>query len=93
MSDGRWLLRRTWRRQLPLTFVLGLVGAGFVLTAVGHWVTGVDVIAAGLAAGAAMRAALPPTAVGLLAVRHRAFDTVVMAAAAVAMVGLSTSLR
>jgi hypothetical protein len=93
MSDGRWLLRRTWRRQLPLTFVLALLGGGLVLTALDHWVTGVDVMATGLAAGAVMRAALPRTAVGLLAVRHRAFDTVIMAGAAVAMVGLSTSLR
>jgi hypothetical protein len=91
--DGRWELRHTWRRQLPLTAVLAVVAAGMLLVALDHWVVGTDVFAAGLGCAAVIRASLSRRQAGLLAVRSQWFDVALLAGAAISMVTISTSLR
>ena len=74
-------IRRWLRVELPFLLVLGLIGASvvYLLLFHGHWRRGAGVIAVAMFAGATMRAVLPPVRAGLLAVRSRVTDTVVMA--------------
>ena len=63
--------------QWPLASVLLGVFAGLLVVAVGHWRTGTTMIGASITMGGLFRL-LPHRRVGLLAVRSRAVDTVVL---------------
>ncbi|WP_042383388.1 DUF3017 domain-containing protein [Streptacidiphilus melanogenes] len=63
-------------RQWPIVVVLTVVGVGLLVTALGAWRAGIVTVGVGLLVGAVLRAALPE--VGMLAVRSRFTDIVVM---------------
>lgn len=63
-------------RQWPIVLVLTIVGVGLLVTALDAWRAGIVTIGVGLLVGAALRAVLPE--VGMLAVRSRFTDIMVM---------------
>lgn len=63
--------------QWPLASVLAGVAAGLAVVAFGHWRAGSTLIGAAVTAGGLLRL-LPQTRVGLLAVRSRALDSIVL---------------
>lgn len=72
---------------------LGVVVAGFllglVLTGFGEWRIGLWTCAAALLVGAVLRLVLPARAAGLLRVRHRAVDVLLLGGGAVALAVLA----
>ena len=83
------------RRLDPLWPVVLVVGAGIVLVALHRLRPGMYVVAAGLAAGAALRLVLRPRAAGSLVVRGRHVDVAVLAllAVGIAVLAAVTPLR
>jgi Protein of unknown function (DUF3017) len=73
----RWLVR------LPYAFVLCGVAAGLAVVATNHFRRGSMLIAAAVFIGALARLMLPESQVGMLAVRRRWLDVLLMTAAAV----------
>lgn len=67
-----------------------LVGLGIVTA--GHWRGGVQVVAGALVAAAGLRLVLPAKDAGMLAVRHRLLDSGLLAAIAVALWFLATTI-
>lgn len=65
--------------------ILALAIAGVVTAALGHWQTGVRMLAIGLVTAGALRLVLPARDAGMLAVRHRFFDAGLLAAVGVAL--------
>jgi hypothetical protein len=63
-------------RQWPIVLVLTVVGVGLLATALDAWRAGIVTIGVGMLVGAVLRAVLPE--VGMLAVRSRFTDIVVM---------------
>jgi len=63
--------------QWPLAGVLTGVALGLVVVAFGHWRAGSTLIGAAITAGGLLRL-LPQTRVGLLAVRSRAIDSILL---------------
>lgn len=63
--------------QWPLASVLAGVAAGLGIVATGHWRMGTTLIGAAITLGGLLRL-LPHQRVGLLAVRNKALDTVVL---------------
>ncbi len=76
-------------RQLPLLFVLLVVGAGLVLVTFGYWRRGLIVIGLSLIGAALLRLLLPVRRVGLLAVRSRSVDVLLLAGAGLALTVLT----
>ncbi|HET9873419.1 MAG TPA: DUF3017 domain-containing protein [Propionibacteriaceae bacterium] len=78
-------------RQWPLLLVVIGVACGLGITLLSRdtWRLGCLVIGASLAVGAVERLVLPDRDAGLLSVRSRAFDTVVMGFTGVAIVALA----
>ncbi len=76
LPGGRAL--RAARRDIPFLLVLAVLVAGFVFVRLEpeHWLRGVLIIGADLAAAGVLRLVLPNRRAGLLVVRSRAFDTV-----------------
>jgi hypothetical protein len=72
-----------WLSRLPYAFVLCGVAAGLAVVATNHFRRGSMLIAASVFIGALARLLLPESQVGLLAVRRRWLDVLLMAAAAV----------
>ncbi len=72
-----------WLGQLPYAFVLCGVGAGLAVVATNHFRRGSMLIAAAVFIGALARLVLPESQVGMLAVRRRWLDVLLMALAAV----------
>ncbi len=72
-----------WLGQLPYAFVLCGVGAGLAVVATNHFRRGSMLIAAAVFIGALARLLLPESQVGMLAVRRRWLDVLLMAVAAV----------
>ena len=81
-------------RQWPLLVIIGGVVAGLVIAFVGDatWRLGCLVIGASLAAGAIERMALPSREAGLLQVRSKGFDVVVLLLGAVAIIALAIAV-
>jgi hypothetical protein len=73
----RWLVR------LPYAFVLCGVAAGLAVVATNHFRRGSMLIAAAVFIGALARLVLPESQVGMLAVRRRWLDVLLMTTAAV----------
>ncbi len=72
--------------------VLATMVAGLVLAYVDDWRLGVRVLAAGLLGAAALRLVLPQRDAGMLAVRHRFVDVLVLLAVGLALIFLSGSI-
>lgn len=80
------------RRRLPdpTYLVAAAVVAGLSLTWLHHPRLGMYVVAAAFAAGALLRLVLPKRDAGLLALRHRALDVVVLGGLAAGIAVLAT---
>jgi preprotein translocase subunit Sec61beta len=73
------------RRIDPLGIVVATVAVGVLVAALHHPRSGMWVASAGLAAGALLRLVLSPRNAGLLVVRKRRMDVVVLAGLAIAL--------
>jgi len=78
--------------ELTLLGVLLGVAVGLVLVSQDHWKKGLYLVALSVLAAAGLRLVLPTRSVGLLAVRTRAVDTVVLAAMGVAVFVLTLAV-
>lgn len=74
--------------QWPLAMVLAGVGAGLLIVAFGHWRAGNTLIGLSATLGGLLRL-LPQQRVGLLAVRSRALDTIVLLTIGIGIVALA----
>jgi hypothetical protein len=72
--------------------VLAVSGVGLVVVSHGSWRLGVKWIAASLVLAAVVRLVIPDNQAGMLAVRRRSLDVVILALAGVALWVLSTSI-
>jgi hypothetical protein len=70
---------RAARRDIPFLLVLAVLVVAFVYVRLApeHWLRGVLAIGIDVSAAGVLRLVLPTRRAGLLAVRSRAFDTVV----------------
>jgi hypothetical protein len=80
---------RRRRRPDPLIVVLAVMAVGFLLTWLHHPRMGMYVVAAAVGAAAVLRAVLPARDAGLLVVRSRTQDVVVLAVLTVALAVLA----
>jgi hypothetical protein len=76
-------------RQLPLLAAILVVGAGLVLVTFGYWRRGLVVIGLALMGTALLRLLLPLRRVGLLAVRSRWVDVLMLAGTGLALTVLT----
>jgi hypothetical protein len=76
-------------RQLPLLAAILVVGVGLVLVTFGHWREGLVVIGLAMIGAALLRLFLPLRRVGLLAVRSRSVDVLMLAGAGLALTVLT----
>jgi hypothetical protein len=76
-------------RQLPLLAAIVVVGAGLLLVTLGHWRRGLVVIGLALVGAALLRLLLPVRRVGLLAVRSRSVDVLLLAGTGLALTVLT----
>lgn len=72
-------------RQLPSVLVLVVVAGGVAAVTNHYWRKGLYVVALGLVLGALLRALLPTRRAGLLVVRTRVMDVVVLGSLGVAI--------
>jgi hypothetical protein len=72
--------------------VLAVAAAGLVIVTEGHWRAGVKAVAVGLVVAALARLVIPQQQAGMLAVRRRTVDVVILVALGVALFFLSTSI-
>jgi hypothetical protein len=75
--------------EWPLAVVLVVVAVGLAVTSRGYFRTGSVVVGAGVLLAATLRALLPERRAGLLVVRHRVLDVVLMTVIGVAVVVLA----
>jgi hypothetical protein len=76
-------------RQLPLLAAILVVGAGLILVTFGYWRRGLVVIGLALMGAALLRLLLPLRRVGLLAVRSRTVDVLLLGGAGLALTVLT----
>ena len=76
-------------RQAPLLAALIALGAGLLLVTLGYWRRGLVVIGLAMTGTAALRLVLPLRRVGLLAVRSRWADVLMLAGAGLALTVLT----
>jgi hypothetical protein len=76
-------------RQLPLLAAILVVGAGLLLVTFGYWRRGLVVIGLALMGTALLRLLLPVRRVGLLAVRSRSVDVLMLAGTGLALTVLT----
>ena len=76
-------------RQLPLLAAILVVGAGLVLVTFGEWRRGLVIIGTALVGAALLRLLLPVRRVGLLAVRSRTIDVLLMGSTGLALTVLT----
>lgn len=72
--------------------ILALTVIGLVVVALGHWRGGVHAVAVALVAAGVVRAVLPRRDAGMLEVRNRWFDTVLLVAVGVAVWVLASTI-
>jgi len=88
--DDRPPIRGGWvGRQWPLLLVLGGSLTSFVVVALDHFRTGCLGFGISVLFAALARAVMPPRRVGLLVVRSRAFDLLVLLSMGVSLVVLA----
>ncbi|MVA76392.1 DUF3017 domain-containing protein [Auraticoccus sp. F435] len=73
----------------PLAAALGVFVVGLVLVGLGWWRGGLWTCAGGLLLGALLRLVLPSRSAGLLRVRHRAVDVLLLGAGGLAVAVLA----
>src|SRR5947209_17313460 len=78
--------------EIALGGVLLAVVVGLALVGQDHWRRGLLLAGIGLLVGAVVRLVLPARAAGLLAVRGRVFDSVVLAVLGTAVIVLTSSV-
>src|ERR1700710_2897024 len=78
--------------EIALGGVLLVVVVGLALVGQDHWRRGLLLAGIGLLAGAAVRLLLPARVAGLLVVRGRVFDAVVLAVLGAAVIVLTSSV-
>jgi hypothetical protein len=78
--------------EIALGGVLLAVVVGLALVGQDHWRRGLLLAGVGLLAGAVVRLVLPARVAGLLVVRGRIFDSVVLAALGTAVIVLTSSV-
>ncbi len=83
---------RTVLVELPYLLVLLAALIAAILVTFDRWRRGVFVLGSALLLGSLLRALLPSQRAGLLQVRGRLFDSVLMASAGVAVPWLATSI-
>jgi hypothetical protein len=89
-TDERPPIRGGWvGRQWPLLTVLGGGVTGLLLVATGHFRSGCLLLGTSVLFAMLARLVLPARRVGLLVVRSRAFDVLVLAVMGVALVVLA----
>ncbi len=76
-------------RQLPLLAAILVVGVGLVLVTFGAWRPGLVVVGLALVGAALLRLFLPLRRVGLLAVRSRSVDVLLLAGTGLALTALT----
>ncbi len=76
-------------RAIPVTLVIATIVVGVVIVAGDRWRLGSVVLAGAAALGGVLRLVLPTSAVGVLAVRSRIFDTAVFLAIAALLAGMA----
>ena len=79
-------------RQVPALLVLLGVAAGLGLVAVGRWRVGLYLVGLALLLGGGARSALPERTAGLLAVRGRTLDSVLLLLLGAAVLVLASSV-
>ncbi|RBY89902.1 DUF3017 domain-containing protein [Blastococcus sp. TF02A-26] len=79
-------------RQLPLLAVLVAVAVGLGMVALERWRSGLVVIGCALVAAALLRLLLPVRRVGLLAVRSRTVDVVLLAGMGMVLVAVALAV-
>jgi len=90
IPDDRPPIRGGWvGRQWPLLTVLGGGVVGLAAVALDHFLTGCLLLGASVLFAGLARLLLPARRVGLLVVRSRAFDVLVLAVMGVALVVLA----
>lgn len=75
--------------QWPLLIVLGVACAGLLLVWIGHWRWGASIVGAAMCLGGVERVVLPRRTAGLLQVRSRTFDLLVLFGSGIAIIGLA----
>ena len=80
------------RGQKVYLAVMLVVAVGLVWAMAQGWRVGLSLVAVGLALGAVARGCLPTSDVGLLAVRGRVVDTIMLTVVALTLAGISFSL-
>jgi len=81
-----------WQDELPLVGVLTLIGLGIVLVLVHRWRAGLVLFGIGLLMGGTLRAVLPESRAGSLAVRSRFFDVLALGLSGGTLIVLAESL-
>ncbi|MDI3314753.1 MAG: DUF3017 domain-containing protein [Mycobacterium sp.] len=84
--------RETIRAQAPILLVGLIFLAGFGLVAANFWRRGALLIGIGVGVAAALRLVLSDERAGLLVVRSKAIDFVMMAVVAAAMVYIASTI-
>jgi hypothetical protein len=79
--------------QVPFLLVLAVVAIGMVRIAEYHWRQGTVLIGIALLLGAVLRAVLPGTRVGLIALRGRAVDILTYTAFGVVVVAIALTMQ
>jgi hypothetical protein len=72
--------------------VMAATAVGIAIVGLGPWRTGVRVLAGALLAAASLRLLLPTKDAGMLAVRHRAFDAVLLTVIGGSLIFLTYSI-
>jgi hypothetical protein len=72
--------------------VLGISAVGLAVVSQGHWRAGVKAVAGGLVLAALVRLAIPAQQAGMLAVRRRSVDVVILVLLGAALWFLSSSI-
>ena len=78
--------------ELPTVGVLAVVALGLAVVALVDWRAGALLVGLGLVAAAGLRLSLSPRRAGLLVVRSRRFDAVVLIALGFATVALALAV-
>jgi hypothetical protein len=77
--------RPRWLNHLPYILVLCGVAVGLAVVATGHFKRGSLLLGAAVLLGALVRLVLPESQVGLLAIRKRSIDVLILVAFALAI--------
>ena len=72
--------------------VLAVTGVGIGIVATGDWRAGIRWVAGGLLLASLVRLVLPTREAGMLAVRHRAFDCIVLATVGALLIFLASTI-